>query len=136
MEISIKSGMKAGSKFKFKGVGDEIEGTKQDLHFIVEEKPHELFERRGDDLVATVTIPLKDALTGWSRQIRTIDGKQLKVSHTGPTAPAWTETYPSLGMVLPKNQSQRGNLIVKVNVCLFLLTLIYADNYRLCSQQR
>ena len=29
--------MKAGSKFKFSGVGDEIEGGMQDLHFIIEE---------------------------------------------------------------------------------------------------
>ena len=34
----MKPGMKPGSKFKFKGVGDEeVDGTKQDLHFIVEE---------------------------------------------------------------------------------------------------
>lgn len=37
LEIQVKPGMKAGSKFKFRGVGDEIDGTKQDLHFIVEE---------------------------------------------------------------------------------------------------
>lgn len=37
LEISVKPGMKAGSKFKFKGVGDEIDGSKQDLHFIIEE---------------------------------------------------------------------------------------------------
>lgn len=37
LEIVVKPGMKPGSKFKFKGVGDEIDGTKQDLHFIIEE---------------------------------------------------------------------------------------------------
>lgn len=37
LEINVKPGMKPGSKFKFKGVGDEIDGTKQDLHFIIEE---------------------------------------------------------------------------------------------------
>ncbi|KAF8241716.1 DnaJ-domain-containing protein [Wilcoxina mikolae CBS 423.85] len=116
LEITVKPGMKAGSKFKFKGVGDEIEGTKQDIHFVVTEKPHPLFERKGDDLIATISIPLKEALTGWSRQIKTIDGKNLKVSHSGPTPPTWTETYPSLGMVLPKDPSQRGNLIVKVDI--------------------
>lgn len=108
--------MKAGSKFKFKGVGDEIEGTKQDIHFVVGEKPHHLFERKGDDLIASVSIPLKEALTGWSRPIKTIDDKNVMVSHGGPTPPNWSETYPGLGMVLPKDPSQRGNLIVKVNV--------------------
>jgi len=37
LKIPVKPGMKAGSKFKFKGVGDEIDGSKQDLHFIIEE---------------------------------------------------------------------------------------------------
>jgi DnaJ-class molecular chaperone len=115
--------MKAGSKFKFAGIGDEIEGTKQDIHFIVTEKPHPLFQRKDNDLIATISIPLKDALTGWSRQIKTIDGKTLQVSHSGPTPPNWTETYPSLGMVLPKEPNQRGNLIVKVNVSAILLSL-------------
>ena len=118
LEITVKPGMKAGSKYKFKGVGDEIEGTKQDIHFVVGEKPHHLFERKGDDLIASVSIPLKEALTGWSRPIKTIDEKNLMVSHGGPTPPNWSETYPGQGMVLPKDPSQRGNLIVKVNVSL------------------
>ncbi|KAL7272973.1 Molecular chaperone (DnaJ superfamily) [Rhizina undulata] len=116
LEICVKPGMKAGSKFKFKGVGDEIDGTKQDLHFIIEEKPHELFKRDGDDLIATLSIPLKDALIGWERTIKTIDGKQLLVRHGGPTSPTWQEVYPGLGMVVSKNPSQRGNLIVKADI--------------------
>lgn len=116
LKIPVKPGMKAGSKFKFKGVGDEIDGSKQDLHFIIEEKPHESFTRDGDDLITTLSIPLKDALLGWSRQIKTIDGRQLKVSHAGPTSPTWQESFPDLGMVLSKSPSERGNLIVKVNI--------------------
>ncbi len=37
LEVPIKPGLKKGSKIKFKGVGDQEEGGKQDLHFIVEE---------------------------------------------------------------------------------------------------
>jgi DnaJ family protein B protein 4 len=116
LKIPVKPGMKAGSKFKFKGVGDEIDGSKQDLHFIIEEKPHESFTRDGDDLITTLSIPLKDALLGWSRQIKTIEGKQVKVSHAGPTSPTWQESYPGQGMVLSKTPNERGNLIVKVNI--------------------
>lgn len=116
LDIYVKPGLKAGSKFKFPGIGDEIEGTKQDIHFVVTEKPHEAFERKGDDLVATLQITLREALTGWKRPIKTIDGKNLVVSHTGPTPPNWSEIYPSLGMVLPKDPSQRGDMIVKVEI--------------------
>jgi len=116
LEINVKPGMKPGSKFKFKGVGDEIDGTKQDLHFIIEEKPHERFVREGDNLINTIAIPLKDALVGWSRTIETIDGKRLTVSHSGPTSDKWQEVYPGQGMVHSKNPSQRGDLIVRANI--------------------
>ena len=37
LDIGIKPGYKAGTKIKFKGVGDQEEGGTQDLHFIVAE---------------------------------------------------------------------------------------------------
>jgi DnaJ family protein B protein 4 len=37
LEMYIKPGLKAGSKIKFKAVGDQEEGGTQDLHFIVSE---------------------------------------------------------------------------------------------------
>lgn len=37
LEVPIKAGLKKGSKIKFKEVGDQVEGGRQDLHFIVEE---------------------------------------------------------------------------------------------------
>lgn len=37
LEVPIKPGLKKGSKIKFPNVGDEVEGGRQDLHFIVEE---------------------------------------------------------------------------------------------------
>jgi DnaJ family protein B protein 4 len=40
LEVPIKPGLKAGSKIKFKDVGDQVEGGTQDLHFIVEEVSH------------------------------------------------------------------------------------------------
>lgn len=44
LEVPIKPGLKKGSKIKFNGVGDQVEGGRQDLHFIVEEVS--FFERR------------------------------------------------------------------------------------------
>jgi DnaJ family protein B protein 4 len=37
LEVPIKPGLKAGSKIKFKDVGDQVEGGTQDMHFVVEE---------------------------------------------------------------------------------------------------
>lgn len=80
------------------------------------QKPHPSLKRVGDDLVTTINVPLKDALTGWSQTVSTIDGKQLRVSGAGPTAPGHEESFPQQGMPKPKEPGQRGNFIVQVNV--------------------
>ncbi|KAI1377264.1 DnaJ-domain-containing protein [Hypoxylon crocopeplum] len=116
LEVPIKPGLKKGSKIKFKGVGDQEEGGKQDLHFIVEEKPHPLYARDGDDLIHTIDLDLKEALTGWRRTVTTIDGKQLNVEKGGPTGPGSSDSYPGLGMPISKKPGERGNFKIKYNV--------------------
>lgn len=116
LEVPIKPGLKKGSKIRFKGVGDQEEGGQQDLVFIVEEKPHPLYAREGDDVVHTVDLDLKEALTGWKRTITTIDGKQLQIDKAGPTQPGSSDSYPGLGMPISKKPGSRGNFVVKYNV--------------------
>ena len=117
LEVAVKPGWKAGTKITFRGVGDQEEGGVQDLQFVVTEKPHDRFRRDGDDLICTVELELKEALTGWSRTVSTIDGKQLNVSAGGPTGPGWKETYPHLGMPKGKSKTgERGDMFVEVKV--------------------
>ncbi|EEY14098.1 psi1 [Verticillium alfalfae VaMs.102] len=116
LEVPIKAGLKKGSKIKFKGVGDQEEGGQQDLHFILEEKQHPLFVREGDDLVHTVDLDLKEALTGWKRTVATIDGKQINLDKAGPTQPGSSERYPGLGMPVSKKPGTRGDFVIKYNV--------------------
>jgi DnaJ family protein B protein 4 len=116
LEIDIKPGMKAGSKFKFKGMGDQEEGGSQDLHLVLEEKPHATLKRDGDDIWTTIELDLKEALTGWKKTVTTIDGRQLPVSGGGPTQPGYEERFPHLGMPLSKKPNERGDFIVKVKV--------------------
>ena len=116
VEMDIKPGMKAGSKFKFKGMGDQEEGGSQDLHFIIEEKPHPTLRREGDNIRTTIELDLKEALTGWKRTVTTIDARQLPVSGSGPTQPGFEERFPHLGMPLSKKPNERGDFIVEVKV--------------------
>jgi DnaJ-class molecular chaperone len=41
---------------------------------------HPDFERRGDDLKAKVRISLREALTGFARTLRQLDGRDVVVS--------------------------------------------------------
>ncbi|KAL2760747.1 hypothetical protein ACRALDRAFT_1066792 [Sodiomyces alcalophilus JCM 7366] len=116
LEVPIKPGLKKGSKIKYKGVGDQEEGGQQDLHFIVEEKPHPLFTRDGDDLIHTIDLDLKEALLGWKRTIATIEGRQINIEKAGPTQPGSSDKYPGLGMPISKKPGSRGDFIVKYNV--------------------
>ncbi|KAK1718814.1 HSP40/DnaJ peptide-binding protein [Colletotrichum acutatum] len=116
LEVPIKPGLKKGSKIKFKGVGDQEEGGQQDLHFILEEKAHPLFVREDNDLVHTVELDLKEALTGWKRTVTTIDGKQLNLDKNGPTQPGSSDRYPGLGMPISKKPGTRGDFVIKYNV--------------------
>ncbi|KAI9843468.1 MAG: hypothetical protein M1837_006314 [Sclerophora amabilis] len=130
LDLDIKPGLKAGSKIKFKGVGDQEEGVTQDLHFIVKEKEHPLYKRDGFDLRASVEISLKEALTGWNRHIATIDGKHVPLSGGGPTQPGREIVFPELGMPKSKKPSERGDFIVTINVK-FPATLTEAQKIRL-----
>lgn len=116
LSVPIKKGLKPGSKIKYPDMGDQVEGGVQDLHFIVKEKPHPLFSRDGDDIKHIVEIDLKEALTGWSRKVSTIDGKQVNVSSAGPTQPTFEEKYPGLGMPKSKTPTQRGDFVIGVRI--------------------
>jgi DnaJ homolog subfamily B member 4 len=134
LSLPIKPGLRAGSKIKFKGVGDEVDGVAQDMHFIVEDvsspsyaflkvvtyrklqKPHPSLSRDGNDVKTTIDISLKEALTGWSRKVFTIDGKQVPVSSAGPTSPEYIERFPGLGMPKTKKPFERGDFVVDVRI--------------------
>ena len=75
-----------------------------------------MYVRDGDDLIQTIELELKEALTGWKRTVTTIDGKQLSLDKSGPTQPGSSDTYPQLGMPLSKKPGSRGNFVVKYNV--------------------
>jgi DnaJ family protein B protein 4 len=134
LTVDIKPGYKAGTKIKYKGWGDQDEGGTQDLHFVLKEvgldlpishcvniltmaqKEHPVFKREGDDLRCTITLDLKEALTGWKRTVTTIEGRQINCSGGGPTQPGHEIRYPELGMPKSKKPGERGDMIVQVAV--------------------
>lgn len=117
LTIDVKPGWKAGTKIKFPGEGDELSnGQYQDLEFVLEEKPHSLFTRNNDDLHLTISIPLVKALTGFTESIKSLDGKMLNISNKEVTKPGQILTFGGGGMPNQKNPTQRGSLVVKVEV--------------------
>jgi DnaJ family protein B protein 4 len=85
-------------------------------NFLSKQKEHPLYKREGDDIIHNVDITLKEALTGWSRTVKTLDGKQIGVSSAGPTPPTYKDRYPGLGMPKSKKPDERGDFIVGVKM--------------------
>ncbi|KAK3023038.1 hypothetical protein RJ639_044828 [Escallonia herrerae] len=117
LTIDIKPGWKKGTKITFPEKGNEQPNiVPADLIFKVDEKPHSVFTRDGNDLVVTQKISLADALTGYTVRITTLDGRTLTIPINNVIHPNYEEVVPREGMPIPKEPSRRGNLRIKFNV--------------------
>ncbi|KAI3993462.1 hypothetical protein MKX01_002475 [Papaver californicum] len=117
LTIEIKPGWKKGTKITFPEKGNEQRGLiPADLVFIIDEKPHGVFRREGNDLIATRKISLVEALTGYTSQLTTLDGRTLPISINSVVSPGHEEPFKGEGMPIPKDPSKRGDLKVKFSV--------------------
>jgi DnaJ family protein A protein 2 len=67
LEVHIEKGMSHNAKVTFAGMADELPGMEAgDVNFIIQEKEHDLFKRKGADLLATKEISLNQALCGFT----------------------------------------------------------------------
>ena len=115
--INIKPGWKKGTKITFPEKGNEQPGViPADLVFIIDEKPHSVFTRDGNDLIVTRDISLAEALTGCTVQVTTLDGRTLTIPVNNVIHPEYEEVVAKEGMPLPKEPSKRGNLRIKFNI--------------------
>jgi DnaJ family protein B protein 4 len=64
----------------------------------------------------SIDVSLLEALCGWQKTVTSICGKPIKIQHQGPTPAQWKEPLAGLGMCSHKNQNQRGDLIVAINI--------------------
>jgi len=79
LEVHIEKGMKHNQKITFHGEADEAPGTiPGDIIFIVQEKEHGIFKRKGNDLIMEKMVSLTEALCGYCFTITHLDGRVLK----------------------------------------------------------
>ncbi|KAG2249490.1 hypothetical protein Bca4012_087193 [Brassica carinata] len=117
LTIGVKPGWKKGTKITFPEKGNEHPGViPADLVFIIDEKPHPVFTRDGNDLIVTQKISLTEALTGYTVNITTLDGRTLTIPITNVIHPEYEEVVPKEGMPLQKDQTKKGNLRIKFNI--------------------
>jgi len=119
LEVHVNRGMKDGQKISFHGEGDqEPEIEAGDVHFVLRQKPHECFQRKGDDLMMPMEIDLVDALCGLRRMVTTLDDRRLIIcSCKGEIIrPDDTKCIDNEGMPKNGNEYVRGKLYIKFSI--------------------
>ncbi|RGB37785.1 DNAJ domain-containing protein Mas5 [Rhizophagus diaphanus] len=81
LEVHIDKGMKNGQEITFAGEADQSPGVEPgDVIIQIEEKSHDRFQRRGNDLYYTAKINLLTALAGGQFAIKHLDERYLVVN--------------------------------------------------------
>ncbi|KAM3307847.1 dnaJ subfamily B member 4 [Capsicum chacoense] len=117
LTIDIKPGWKKGTKVTFPEKGNEEPGIiPADLVFVIEEKPHHVYARDGNDLTVNQEISLLEALTGKTLELMTLDGRNLNIPLTDIVKPGHEIVVPNEGMPISREPRKKGNLRIKMDV--------------------
>ncbi|MBL7071685.1 MAG: molecular chaperone DnaJ [Candidatus Omnitrophica bacterium] len=82
IKVKVPKGVSAGTRLRISGEGESATGggMRGDLYVDIYVKPHDLFERHGDDILVNVPITFPQAVFGAEIDVPTLDGKvKMKV---------------------------------------------------------
>ena len=116
LEVHIEKGMKNGEKVVFRGMADEKPNMEPgDINFIVQEKEHNVFKRKGADLLITKTLSLNEALCGFEWTITHLDKREIAIqSRPGEVIqPETVGGQPFVKVVSNEGMPSKGNPFVK-----------------------
>jgi molecular chaperone DnaJ len=116
IKVRIPAGVENGTHIQLAGEGEVGAGggPPGDLFLEIVERPHQIFERDGDDLHCTVQIPMTAAALGTKVVVETLDGPEdidIKPgTQSGQVIPLYGRGVKHL------NESGRGDMNIHVNV--------------------
>ncbi|XP_072558505.1 dnaJ homolog subfamily B member 13 isoform X2 [Paramormyrops kingsleyae] len=117
LSINIKPGWRQGTRIIFEKEGDQGPNCiPADIIFVVQQKNHPRFSRQEHNLIYTYDIDLEKALTSFSMEIETLDGRLLNIPVNDIVHSNYTKVVPGEGMPQSADPSCRGDLIVKFHV--------------------
>jgi DnaJ-class molecular chaperone len=116
VEVKIPAGVRDGSRVRVAGEGRPgRRGHRGDLYLRVRVLPHPSFERQGDDLRATLKVPLTTAVLGGEAELPTLEGRVgIKIPPGTPVG----RTFRLRGHGLPRLEAAgaRGDLLAELSV--------------------
>lgn len=111
LEVHVDKGMKENQKIYFRGEADQQPDVEPgDVVIILQQKPHERFQRRGDDLHMKHTISLTEALCGFTLVLKHLDGRDIVIRQpVGEVIrPGDVKAVMDEGMPIYKNPFEKG----------------------------
>ena len=114
--ISVPPGIDDGMQIRLSGKGEAGRrgGGVGDLYVAIRVAPSDRFQRRGDELLTTLTVPVTQAALGAAVEIETFDGTQT-VNVPSGTQPGRVVRLKGKGV--PRlGRSGRGDLLVEIGV--------------------
>ncbi|HEX6208424.1 MAG TPA: DnaJ C-terminal domain-containing protein, partial [Actinomycetota bacterium] len=116
--VEVPAGVADGVELRIEGSGHQgRRGTPPgDLYVGLRVRPHPVFERRGQDLVAVLEVPLTQAILGGEVEIETLDGPEVLKIPSG-TKPGTVVRLGGRG-VPHLGRRGRGDLYVELDVAL------------------
>lgn len=117
LEVEIEPGMVDSQETRFVAEGEpHVDGDPGDLVLRIKTMPHDVFERRGDDLYTNVTLSLQDALVGFSMEIDHLDGRKVLITRDKITWPGARIRKKGEGMPNYENNNLHGTLYITFDV--------------------
>lgn len=114
--VEVARGMRDEQKIVLYGEGDQEPDMKPgDIVIMLEEKLHPVFKRHDNDLIMTMDLQLTEALCGFQKTIKTLDGRNLLIQscpgevikHNG------CKYVPNEGMPFFKTPNEKGRLLIQ-----------------------
>lgn len=76
IEVPIPAGIEDNTRIRLQGQGEGgMGGRRGDLYVFVQVKDHEIFARRGDDILLSIPIPFTMAALGGEVEVPTLEGR-------------------------------------------------------------
>jgi len=117
LEVHVEPGMREGQEIRLREEGEpHPDGEAGDLRFRLRQEPHPRFRREDDDLHFDLPITLTEALVGFSKAIRHLDGHWVEVTESGVTRHGEERVVAGEGMPIHDSWGNFGDLHIHFQV--------------------
>lgn len=115
IKLPLKNGLDTGNKIQLEGKGHQFKDHKTDLVILIEVKENSTFTRKGSDLITNVKLELYQALFGFDKVIKHLDGKLLHISSSSLIKDGDSKVIKGKGMPDLRNRTT-GDIIINFSV--------------------